>query len=68
MNNSPANIKFSKPQLSKMVQPGRFVDKLTGTSLRADLSLMKNLLQPLAEIILTLLGLAKAASVADAAN
>ena len=51
-----------------MVQPGRFVDKLTGTSLRADLSLMKNLLQPLAEIVLTLLGLAKAASVADAAN
>ena len=47
-NNSSANIKFSKTQLSKMIQSGGFLGKLLGPLLRAGLPLMKSVITPLA--------------------
>ena len=47
-NNSSANIKFSKTQLSKMIQSGGFLGKLLGPLLRARLPLMKSVITPLA--------------------
>ena len=40
-----ADIKFSKTQLSKKVQSGRFLDRLLGPLLKTRLPLVKNLLQ-----------------------
>ena len=47
-NNSSANIKFSKTQLSKMIQSGGFLGKLLDPLLRARLPLMKSVITPLA--------------------
>ena len=47
-NNSSANIKFSKTQLSKMIQSGGFLGKLLGPLPRARLPLMKSVITPLA--------------------
>ena len=57
--NSPANI-TSKTQLFKMVQLRWFLGKFFGLLLKTDLPLMKNVLKPLAEIILIPLGLTAA--------
>ena len=65
MNNSTANIKLSKTQLSKIVQSGflgRFLEPLVKTGL----PLMKNVLKPSAKSVLIPLGLTAAASAADA--
>ena len=40
-NNSSANIKFSKAQLSKMIQSGGFLGKLLGPLLKTGLPLIK---------------------------
>ena len=40
-NNSSANIKFSKTQLSKMIQSGEFLGKLLGPLLKTGLPLIK---------------------------
>ena len=40
-----ADIKYSKTQLSKKVQSGRFLDRLLGPLLKTRLPLVKNLLQ-----------------------
>ena len=63
-NNSSVDIKFSKTQLSKMIQSGRFLGKLLGPLLKTGLPLMKN--TPLAKSELVPLGLTAAASAADA--
>ena len=47
-NNSSANIKFSKTQLSKMIQSGGFLGNLLGPLLRAGIPLMKSVITPLA--------------------
>ena len=65
-NNSSANIKLSKTQLSKMIQSGGFVGKLLGPLLKTGLPLIKNVITPLAKSVLILLGLTAAASAADA--
>ena len=66
-NNSSVDIKFSKAQLSKMIQSGRFLGKLLGSLSKTGLPLMKNVLTPLAKSVLIPLGLtAAAASAADA--
>ena len=65
-NNSLANIKFSKTQLSKMIQSGEFLGKLLGPLLKSGLPLIKNVIKPLTKIILIPLGLTAAASAADA--
>ena len=40
-NNSSANIKFSKTQLSKMIQSGEFLGKLLGPLLKTRLPFIK---------------------------
>ena len=64
-NNSSADIKFSKIQLSKMIQSGGFRGKLLGPLLKTGLSLIKNAITPLAKSVLIPLGLRAATSAAD---
>ena len=64
-NNSSADIKFSKIQLSKMIQSGGFLGKLLGPLLKTGLSLIKNAITPLAKSVLIPLGLRAATSAAD---
>ena len=65
-NNSSVDIKFSKTQLSKMIQSGGFFGKLLGSLLKAGLPLIKNVITPLAKGVLIPLGLTAEASAADA--
>ena len=65
-NNSSVDIKFSKTQLSKMIQSGRFLGKLLGPLLKTGLPLIKDVITPLAKSVLIPLGLTAAASAADA--
>ena len=65
-NNSSADIKLSKTQLSKMIQSGRFLRKLLGPLLKIGLPLISNVIKPLAKSVLIPLGLTEAASAADA--
>ena len=60
------DIKFSKAQLSKMIQSGEFLGKLLGPLLKTGLSSMKSVIKPLAKSVLIPLGLTAAASAADA--
>ena len=65
-NNSSVDIKFSKAQLSKMIQSGGFLGKLPGPLLKTGLPLMKSVITPLAKRVLIPLGPTAAASAADA--
>ena len=65
-NNSSVDIKFSKTQLSKMIQSGGFLGKLLGPLLKKGLPLIKNVITPLGKSVLIPLGLTAAASSADA--
>ena len=64
--NSSVDIKFSKAQLSKMIQPGGFLDKFLGPLLKTRLPLMKSVITPLAKSVLTPLGLTAATFAVDA--
>ena len=48
-NNSSIDIKLSKTQLSKMIQSGGFLSRLLSPLLKTGLSLIKNVIRPLAE-------------------
>ena len=63
--NSSVDIKFSKTQLSKMIQSRGFLGKLLGSLLKTGLQLIKNVTTPLAKSVLIPLGLTAAAA-ADA--
>ena len=65
-NNSSVDIKFSKTQLSKMIQLGGFLGKLLGPLLKTRLQLIKIVIKPLAKSVLIPLELTAAASGADA--
>ena len=65
-NNSSVDIKFSKTQLSKIIQSGGFLVKLLGLLLKIGLPLIKNVITPLAKSVLIPLGLTATASAADA--
>ena len=65
-NHSSIDIKFSKTQLSKIIQSGGFLGKLLGPLLKIGLPLMKSVIKPLAKSVLIPLGLTAAASAADA--
>ena len=65
-NNSSTDVKLSKTQLSKMMQSGGFLDRLLGPLLKTGFPLMKNVIKPLAKIVLIPLGLTAAASETDA--
>ena len=60
------DIKLSNTQLSKMIQSGGFLGRRLGPLLRTGLPLMKSVIKPLAKSVLVPLGLAAAASAADA--
>ena len=64
-NNSSANIKLSKTQLHKIGQPGQFLGRLLGPLLKTGLSLIGNVLKPLAKRVLIPLGLTAAAAATD---
>ena len=66
-NNSSANIKISKTQLSKTGHSGGFLGRLLGPLLKMDFPLMKNVLESVAKCVLITLGLAATASTTDAA-
>ena len=61
-NNSSSDIKLSKTQSSKMIQSGGFLGRLLSSLLKTGLPLTKNVIKPLAKIILMLLRLTAAAS------
>ena len=65
-NHLSTDIKFSKTQLSKMIQSGGFLGKLFGPLLRIGLPLMKSVIKPLAKSVLVPLGSTAAAAAADA--
>ena len=65
-NNSSADIKFSKTQLSKRIQSRGVLGKLPGPLLKTGLPLIKNVITPLAKSVLIPLGLIAAASAGDA--
>ena len=65
-NNTSTNIKLSKAQINKIIQSGGFLGKLLGPLLKTGLSLIKNVIKPLAKSVLIPLGLTTAASAADA--
>ena len=65
-NHSSTDIKLSKTQLSKMIQSGGFLGRLLGPLLKTGLSLIKNVIKPLAKSVLIPTGLTVAASAADA--
>ena len=64
VNNSSADIKLSKTQLSKMIQL-EFLSRLFGPLLKTGLPLINNVIKPLAKSVLIALGLTAAASAAD---
>ena len=64
-NKSSTDIKLSKTQLSKMIQSGGFLDRLLGPLLKTGLSLIKNVIKPLAKSVLIPLALGLTAA-ADA--
>ena len=51
-NRQVTDIKLSKTQLSKMIQPGGFLGKLLGPLLKTELPLIKNVIKPLAKSVL----------------
>ena len=66
-NYSSTDFKQAKTQLCKIVQSGGFLGRSLGPSLlKPGLTLMKNAIQPFAKSTLIPLGLAVAASAADA--
>ena len=65
-NNSSVDVKFSKTQLSKMIQSQRFLGRLPGPLLKTGIPLIKNVITPLAKRVLIPLGLTAAASAAEA--
>ena len=51
-----ANIKLSKTQISKMMQSREFLGRLLGPLLKTGLTLIKDVIKPLAKIVLIHLG------------
>ena len=64
--NTSTDIKLPKAQLSRMIQSGGLLGRLLGSSLKTGLPLIKSVIKPLAKSVLLPLGLAAAASAADA--
>ena len=48
-SNSSTDTKFSKTQLSKMIQSGGFLGRLLGPLLKTELPLIKDVIKPLAK-------------------
>ena len=54
--NTSTDIKLSKTQLPKTIQPGGFLGRLLGQLLRTGLPLMKSVIKPLAKSVFIPLG------------
>ena len=65
-SNMSTNLKILKTQISKIIQSGGFLVTLLGPLLKTGLSLIKNVIKPLAKSVLIPSGLTAAASAADA--
>ena len=65
-NNSSADIKLSKTQLSKLIQSKGFLSRLLCPLVKTGLPSIKNVIKTLAKSVLIPLGLTAAASAADA--
>ena len=65
-SNMSTDIKLPKAQISKIIQSSGFLGKLLGPLLKTGLTLIKNVIKPLAKSVLIPLGLTAAASAADA--
>ena len=65
-NNMSSDLKLSRAQISKRIQSGGFLGRLLGPLIKTGLPLIKNVIKPLAKIVLIPLGLTTAASAADA--
>ena len=65
-NHSSTDIKWSKTQLSKMIQSGGSAGRWLGPLLETGLPLIKNVIKPLAKSVLVLLEGTATASAADA--
>ena len=65
-NNSSADIKLSKTQLSKMIQSGGYLGRFLGSLIKTELPLMENVTKPLSKSVLIPLGLTAASAAADA--
>ena len=65
-NDSSADIKLSKTQLSKMIQSGGFLGRLLCLLLKIGLPSISNVIKLLTKSVLIPLGLTAAASAADA--
>ena len=65
-DNASTDLKLSKAQISKIIQPGGFLGRLLGPLLKTGLPLIKNVIKLLAKSVLIPLGLTAAASAADA--
>ena len=65
-NNTSTDLKFSKSQINEIIQSGGFSSKLLGPLLKTGLSLIKNIIKPLAKSVLIPLGLTAAAFAAHA--
>ena len=61
-SSSSTDIKFSKTQLSKMIQLGGFLGRLLGPLLKTGLPSISNVIKPLAKSLLIPLGLTAAAA------
>ena len=59
-NHTSTDIKWSKTQLSNMIQLRGFLGRLLGPLLKTGLPLMKSVIQPLAKSVLIPLGLTAA--------
>ena len=51
-NNMSTDLKLSKAQISKIIQYGGFLGRLLGPLLKTGLSLIKNVIKPLAKSVL----------------
>ena len=65
-NNMSTDLRLFRAQISKIIQSGGFLGRLLGPLLKPGLPLIKNVIKPLAKIVLIPLGLTAAASAADA--
>ena len=65
-NNTSTDLKLSKAQINKIIQSGGLLSRLLDPLLKTRLSLIKNVIKPLAKSVLISLGLTAAPSAVDA--
>ena len=64
-NNMSTDLKLCEAQISRIIQFGGFLGRILGPLLKTGLPLIKNVIKPLAKIVLIPFGLTAVASAAD---